>query len=88
MALIDELAEALARDALAAMEEIGDDRFYEKVARVIGELSPTLQEAFTTAMRLNLAARRGQGFVARSLAAHRGEAGAIAPSAPRDVGGH
>ena len=88
MALIDELAEELARDCMKAMDEMGDDRFYEKVARTIGELSPTLQEAFNTAMRLNIAARRGRSFLDRSLAAHRGQG--EAPVAPRavDTGGH
>lgn len=83
MALIDELAEDLARTTLEAMKEMDDERYFEKVARTIGELSPTLQEAFMTAMRLNLAAKRGQDFLDRSLAAHRGEG--EAPKAPRDT---
>lgn len=75
MSLLDELAEGLARDTLAAMDEIGDDRYYEKVSRVIGELSPTLQEGFMTAMRLRLAERRGREFLGRTLASHRTETG-------------
>lgn len=88
MPLVDELAEDLARATIQAMDEMGDDRYYEKLARVIGELSPTLQEAFMTAMRLSLAARRGRTFLDRSLAAHRGQG--EAPAAPRaaDPGGH
>ncbi|WP_127900253.1 hypothetical protein [Solirhodobacter olei] len=83
MALMDELAEDLARKTMAAMDEMGDDRFHEKVSRVIGELSPTLQEAYMTAMRLSLASRRGHGFLDRALAAHRGDG--AAPEAPRDT---
>lgn len=75
MSLIDELAQGLARDTLAAMDELNDDRYYERVARVIGELSPTLQEAFMTAMRISLAERRGREFLNRTLAAHRTENG-------------
>jgi hypothetical protein len=83
MALIEDLAEELARDTMAAMKDMDDDRYYEKVARTIGELSPTLQEAFMTAMRLNLAAKRGRDFLDRTLAAQRGEG--EAPKAPRDT---
>lgn len=88
MALIDDLADRLALDTLAAMGEIDDDRFYEKVARVVGQLSPTMQEAFTTSIRLRLAERRGREFLEQSLASARGQG--AAPKAPRntDPGGH
>ena len=59
MALLDDLADELARDVLDALDELGDDRFYEKVAKSVGELSPTLQETFMTSIRLRLAERRG-----------------------------
>jgi len=52
---IQELGDALARDVLAAQDELGDDRFYEKVSRVVGTSSPTLQEAFMTSVRIRLA---------------------------------
>ena len=88
MALIDDLADGLSRDTLAVLEELGDDRFYEKVSRVVGQLSPTLQEAFITCVRLRLAEQRGRSFLNQTLAAHR--AGGAAPAAPRnlDPGGH
>lgn len=68
MALLDDLADALARDVLDALDEIGDDRFYEKVAKSVGELSPTLQETFMTSIRLRLAERRGRRTLEAALA--------------------
>ena len=81
MGVIEDLADALARDVLEAQAELGDDRFYEKMSKVLGELSPTTQEAFMTSVRVRLAEKRGRDFLARSLAAKRG--GGAAPQAPR-----
>ncbi|MFZ5750891.1 MAG: hypothetical protein ACOY5U_07465 [Pseudomonadota bacterium] len=88
MGVTDDLGDALARDVLAAMEELGDDRFYEKVARTVGASSPTLQEAFMTSIRIRLAEIRGRQFLERALEAKR--TGAKMPEAPRpvDPGGH
>ncbi|MCL4189250.1 MAG: hypothetical protein KJZ85_16740 [Rhodobacteraceae bacterium] len=85
---IQELGDALARDVLAAQDELGDDRFYEKVSRVVGTSSPTLQEAFMTSVRIRLAERRGRRFLDEAIAARR--SGARPPEAPRvpDAGGH
>jgi hypothetical protein len=78
----------LAKSTLEAMETIDDDRFYEKVSRVVGASSPTLQEAFLTAVRVRMAERRGREFLAKALAA--AQTGAAAPDAPKDyeTGGH
>ncbi|MFN3937476.1 MAG: hypothetical protein ACK4KW_07835 [Gemmobacter sp.] len=83
MGVTEDLADALARDVIAALDELEDDRFYEKVARVIGASSPTLQEAFMTSIRIRLAERRGRDFLARTLVARR--EGGDAPEAPRDL---
>lgn len=83
MSFVEDLADALARDVLAAQDEIGDDRFYEKVARVLGASSPTVQEAFLTSVRVRLAEMRARRFFEQSLAAKRG--GGAAPEAPRDM---
>lgn len=80
---IQSLADDLARDVLAAQDELGDDRFYEKVSRVIGASSPTLQEAFMTSIRIRLAELRGRDFFDRALNAKR--SGAAAPEAPKDL---
>lgn len=73
MATLQEMADQLAEDVLAAEVELGDDRFYEKVAKVIMAASPTFQEAYITAVRVRLAERRGREFLQQALAAKRGE---------------
>ncbi|MDZ4136793.1 MAG: hypothetical protein U1D06_14570, partial [Paracoccaceae bacterium] len=70
-------------DTIAAMAELDDDRFYEKVARVVGAASPTLQEAFMMSIRVRLAERRGRDFLVNALAANR--SGDAAPVAPREA---
>ena len=85
MGVVEDLADALARDVLEAQGELEDDRFFEKVARVLGDLSPTTQDAFMTAIRVRLAEKRGREFLVRSLAAKRGQG--EAPRAPLPSGG-
>ncbi len=84
MSVVEELGDGLAKATLEAMQEIDDDRFYEKVSRVIGASSPTLQEAFMTSVRVRLAELRGREFVAKALAA--AKSGEAAPDAPKDYG--
>jgi hypothetical protein len=84
MNVVEELGDALAKSTLEAMEVIDDDRFYEKISRVVGASSPTLQEAYLTAIRVRLAERRGREFLAKALAA--AKSGTAAPDAPKDYG--
>ena len=89
MAVLDDLGDDLAQQCLKAMAEMGDDRFYNDVAKVLGTSSPSLQEAFLTSMRLRLAAARGKKFIDDTMKARRD--GSKAPAAPRDIeplGGH
>ncbi|MBL9061025.1 hypothetical protein [Tabrizicola sp.] len=86
MATLQEMADQLAEDVLAAETELGDDRFYEKVAKVIMAASPTFQEAYITSVRVRLAERRGRDFLEKALAAKRGEIDEE-PEAPVDFGG-
>jgi hypothetical protein len=74
MATLQEMADQLADDVLAAEAELQDDRFYEKVSVVLLAASPTFHEAFMTSVRVRLAERRGREFMLRSLAVKRGEA--------------
>ncbi|TDK51171.1 hypothetical protein [Antarcticimicrobium luteum] len=67
----DTLADELARDTLAAMEEIGDDRLYTEVAKALGASSQSLEEAFLTSVRVRLAERNGRRFLESHLAAAR-----------------
>jgi hypothetical protein len=86
MTALQNLADQLAEDVLAAEVELDDDRFYEKIAKVLMAASPTFQEAFMTSVRVRLAERRGREFLEKSLAAKRGEI-AEEPVAPIDMGG-
>jgi hypothetical protein len=71
MAATEELADALARDVMAAMVELGNDRFYDEVAKMLGSLSPSMQDAFMTAIRVRLAEQRGREFLNKRLAEFR-----------------
>lgn len=87
MSFIEDLADELARDVIAAQPELDDDRFYEKVSRVIGIASPTLQEAFMTSIRIRLAEQRARQFFEAAVKARR--EGRSGPEAPKDHGsGH
>ncbi|MES2144345.1 MAG: hypothetical protein V4516_08250 [Pseudomonadota bacterium] len=88
MGVVEDLGVSLARDVLAAMEEIGDDRLFDKVGKVLADASPTMQEAFMTAIRVRVAERRGRAFLERALEAKR--TGKAMPKAPAggDSGGH
>ena len=85
MSVVQALADKLADDVLAAETELEDDRFYEKVSRVLLAASPTFQEAYITSIRVRLAERRGREYLEKALKAKR--AGEALPDAPRDLGG-
>jgi hypothetical protein len=83
MSLLDDMADVLAQDVMAAMIELDDDRLYEKIAKEIGAFSPSLQEAFLTSMRVRLAERRGRQFFDKLVARGRAEAAEKAAKAPK-----
>lgn len=85
MSLVDDLAAKLAQDVCLALDTLGDDRFYDKVSKVLLETSPTMQEAFNTAIKVILAEQKGREFLERSLKAHK--SGHAAPKTPPG-GGH
>ena len=64
MELVETLADALAIEALAAAEKTGDEKLTDKISEVIGASSPTLQEAFLTAVRIRRADRRARELLA------------------------
>ena len=74
MAVTEELADALARDVLAAMDEMENERFYLEVGKMLASLSPSMEEGFMTAMRVRLAERRARDMLARRLASFRNKA--------------
>jgi hypothetical protein len=84
MGIADDMGDALARDVIAALEELGDDRFYDRVAKILTDGSPTLQEAFMTSIRVRLAERRARSFLDQALKAKR--SGGTGPIDPRNLG--
>lgn len=68
MSILEDLADALARDTIAAAEELGDDQLIAEVSKVIGAASATTQEAFMTAIRVRLSERRARKYLEQRLA--------------------
>lgn len=81
MSAIDDLGDALAKDVIAAAQELGDEKFFDKIAKVVGDASPTLLESYTTAYRVRMAEARARRFLDAALKAKR--TGGVAPVAPR-----
>lgn len=65
MPLLEDVADGLAREALKLEEELGDERVIEEVANQIGQSSPTVEEAFRTAVRIRRAEMRGKALMTR-----------------------
>jgi hypothetical protein len=85
MSVIEDMGDALAQQVIAAMAELGDDRFYDKVSKVLLDASPTMQEAFLTAFRVRVAEKRGRAFIEAALQAKR--EGREGPRVIMDSGG-
>lgn len=75
MGVTEDLADALARDVMAAMDEMGEDRFYLEVGKMLASVSPSMEEAFMTAMRVRLAERRARDFLTRRMTGFRAQKG-------------
>ena len=75
MGVIEDLADALAKDALDAAEALKDENLVDEVAGVILAQSQTLQEAFMTAIRVRKSEKAGRAFlIAKVKAAKEGKA--------------
>ena len=85
MSVLDDMGDQLAREVIAAREELGDDRFFDKVSKVLLDASPTMQEAFLTAYRVRVAEKRGRAFMEAALKAKR--EGRDGPKVHMDSGG-
>lgn len=84
MALINDLCDKLAQDVVAAMDELGDDRFHEKISKLLLDMSPTTQEVYLTSIRVLLAERKARAYLNAALKAKR--EGAAAPHLHMDIG--
>ena len=85
MSLVEDLAAKLAMDVCNSLDDLGDDRFYDKVSKVLLDASPTMQEAFLTAFRVRIAEKRGRAFIEAALQAKR--EGREGPRVIMDSGG-
>ncbi|EBA03520.1 hypothetical protein RB2150_02654 [Rhodobacteraceae bacterium HTCC2150] len=63
MGVVEDLADALAQDALQAAKDLGDDSILAKIGDVLGASSATTQEAYNTAVRVRLAERRAREYL-------------------------
>ncbi|THH38565.1 hypothetical protein E4Z66_03065 [Aliishimia ponticola] len=72
---VQQMANKLADDCIAAQAEIGDDRMFMELAQVLGAASQTLEEAFLTAVRTRMAEVAGRNFLMKKLDAYRAAQG-------------
>lgn len=62
-AIIDKIADDLARDAIEAAEAIGDEELVVNIGKMLASSSTTAEEAFMTAARVRLALNRARKFL-------------------------
>ncbi|MDP7151973.1 MAG: hypothetical protein QGI08_01735 [Paracoccaceae bacterium] len=68
MSVTDDLADALARDTIEAMDKIGDDNLINEVAKQLAATSTTSEEAYMTSIRVRLAERRARNYLQKRIA--------------------
>ncbi|CUH62783.1 hypothetical protein TG4357_00299 [Thalassovita gelatinovora] len=68
MSVAEDLADALAKDVIDAVEALDDVDLIDQVAKQLGASSQTTQEAFMTAVRVRLAEKRARKFLETRLA--------------------
>ena len=69
MGLLEEEGERIARRAFEAEQRYGDPTIPEEIAKSIGATSTTLQESYSTALRILRAGHRGEALLDRIVAA-------------------
>jgi 6-pyruvoyl-tetrahydropterin synthase len=60
MGVTEDLADALAKDAIEAAETLGAEMLIDQIAKSLGDSSTTTQEAFLTAVRVRQAEKRAR----------------------------
>jgi len=65
--VVDDLADALAKDAIAIANAIGNDDVMYETAKILEATSATMQESYMTSVRVRLAERRAHEFLAEKL---------------------
>jgi len=67
MGVVDDLADALTKDAIAIANAIGNDDVIYETAKILEATSATMQESYMTSVRVRLAERRAREFLAEKL---------------------
>jgi hypothetical protein len=67
MGVTEDLADALARDVLEAVEKLGDDTLIEEIAKTLGTSSSVTQDAFMTSIRVRTAEARARKLLKSRL---------------------
>lgn len=73
MGITEDIADDLAKKAIAVENELQDESVVPHVATLIGASSQTTQEAFLTAVRVRKAEARAVKFLKDKLAGKQGE---------------
>lgn len=63
MSVIDDLADALAKDTLAVVEKTGNEQLIVDVGRQLGASSSTMEEAYQTYIRVRQAEARARKYL-------------------------
>ncbi|ABV93377.1 conserved hypothetical protein [Dinoroseobacter shibae DFL 12 = DSM 16493] len=63
MSIIDDLADALAKDTLAEVARTGNEQLIVDVGRQLGASSSTMEEAYQTYIRVRQAEARARAFL-------------------------
>ncbi len=69
MSVVEDLADALAKDTIEASKKLDDPKLIDDVSEQLGALSSTSQEAYMTSIRIRLSEARARAFLERRLAA-------------------
>ncbi|MDE9448966.1 hypothetical protein J3R80_00605 [Aliiroseovarius sp. Z3] len=67
MDLLEQVADAMARDVLEAVDLTGNEDLVDEIKKTIGSSSTTLEEAFMTAVRIRRAEARGRAHLKQLL---------------------
>ena len=87
MAMLEDVADGLAKRVVEPLDKTGDETRERRIADEVCSSSPTLQEAYLTAMRIRKAERRGHALLDRYAAGQAIPKAGISAQ-PQDDGGH
>jgi len=74
MGVVQDLADKLAEDAMAASRDLDDPALIEELGKILGDTSSTLQEAFRTSIRVRMAEARARQHLEAKIARSKGAA--------------